>query len=588
MSQLQIEKDFRSALQHHQAGQLPQAEALYRKVLAQEPKHAGALHYLGIIAHQAGRIDIAVDLIGRAIAIKPDYAGAYNNLATALGQSGRLEEAIAACRHAIALAPNLAQAYCNLGNALREKSQFEEAIAACRKAIALESNYPEAYNNLGNALAGQGQVEEAMAAYRQAVALQPSYYQAHSNLLVTMHYHPGCDARTIAQEHAMWNRQHADPLARFIQPHSNDRSPDRRLRIGYVSPDFLDHPIGRFLLPLLANHDKSKVELFAYNPVIVSDAMTERLRTHIDCWRSIVGVSDAAAADLIRRDQIDVLVDLTMHWADHQLLVFARKPAPVQVTYLAYCSTTGLKTIDYRLSDAYMDPAGSDESIYSEETMRLPDSFWCYQPSNSAPPVGPLPALERGFITFGSLNNFCKVSEPTLSAWAKLLISVPKSVLLIHAQQGSHRQRIWDQYERDGIDRARVRFIDRVPFSEYLALFGTIDIALDTLPYGGGTTSCDALWMGVPVVSRAGKTAVGRGGLSILSNLGLPELVADSEEMYVRLAIELAQELPRLSKLRSTLRQRMEQSPLMDAPRFARNVERAYRQMWRTWCEKSV
>jgi predicted O-linked N-acetylglucosamine transferase (SPINDLY family) len=256
----------------------------------------------------------------------------------------------------------------------------------------------------------------------------------------------------------------------------------------------------------------------------------------------------------------------------------------VQVTYLAYCSSTGLQTIDYRLSDPYMDPPGGDESIYSERTVCLPDTYWCYQPGIAVSQISPLPALNGGFVTFGSLNNFCKVSEPTLIAWAKLLCAAPKSQLLLHAREGDHRQRILDRMRREGIEPQRIRFAAVVPIKNYFELYHQIDIALDPFPYGGGTTTCDALWMGVPVVSLAGKTAVGRGGLSILSNIGLPELVADSEERYIRIASGLSHDPSRLGNLRSTLRQRMERSPLMDAPRFARNVETAYRQMWRSWC----
>jgi len=381
-----------------------------------------------------------------------------------------------------------------------------------------------------------------------------------------------------------WNRQYAETLRGVIRPHANDRDPDRRLRIGYVSPDLRVHPVGRFLLPLLAHHDKRQVEVFAYSGLLVADPLTERLRLHVDNWRDIVGFSDDRVAELIRQDRIDILVDLTMHMADNRLLVFARKPAPVQVTYLAYCSSTGLKTIDYRLSDPYMDPPGMDESIYSERTIRLPNTYWCYEPIISNSEVTPLPALERGFVTFGSLNNFCKVSEPALAAWIQLLRNVPNSQLLLHACEGSHRQRLRDRLQREGIDPARLRFASFMPTPQYFDLYHKIDIGLDTFPYGGGTTSCDALWMGVPVVSLAGQTAVGRGGVSILSNIGLTELIATSPQTYVCLASDLAGDLPRLRDLRSSLRQRMEQSPLMDGARFATNVEAAYREMWRSWC----
>jgi predicted O-linked N-acetylglucosamine transferase (SPINDLY family) len=292
-------------------------------------------------------------------------------------------------------------------------------------------------------------------------------------------------------------------------------------------------------------------------------------------------------ADLVRRDQIDILVDLTMHMANSRLLVFARKPAPVQVSWLAYPGSTGLSAIDYRLSDPYLDLPGMDESIYSEKTIRLPDSFWCYDPLEGREiPVNSLPALETGLITFGCLNNFCKVNDSVLDLWARVMRPVENSRLLVLAHQGSGRQRVRDRLAQEGIDPSRIEFASHQAHRHYLELYHRIDLGLDTFPYNGHTTTCDASWMGVPTVSLVGQTGVGRGGLSILSNIGLPELVGHSQEQYVHIATELARDIPRLIDLRSTLRQKKEQSPLMDAPRFARNIEAAYRQMWQTWCNE--
>jgi predicted O-linked N-acetylglucosamine transferase (SPINDLY family) len=565
-------------------GQLDQSIAAFRQAVALKSDFPEACNNLGNALMDKGRLDEAIASFRQAIALRSDYAEAYSNLGNALNGNGQIDEAITIFRRGICLNPRLPGAHSNLANALMDKGQLDEAIAACRQAIALDPKLSEAYNSLGSMMKSAGQLTEAIAAFRQAIALKSIYLEAHSNLLLTLHYDPDNDVRRISQENRLWNRQYAEPLKQYIQPHANDRSPERKLRIGYVSPDLREHSVGRFLLPLLANHDKSQVEVFAYAQVLVPDAMTGRLRSHADAWRSIVGLSDAQAADLIRQDQIDILIDLAMHTANNRLLVFARKPAPVQATYLAYCSTTGLETIDYRLSDPCLDPPGQDESCYSERTIRLPESYWCYEPTLPTPEVGPLPAAAAGSITFGCLNNFCKVSEPVLAAWAALLREMPNSRLLLHAHEGSHRERLQQRLQREGIEPTRVRFAGMKPVREYFDLYSQIDIALDTFPYCGGTTTCDALWMGVPVVSLIGKTAVGRAGLSILSNIGLPELVARSEDEYVRIATELASDLPRLSELRSTLRQRMQQSPLMDAPRFARNVEAAYRQMWRNWC----
>ena len=345
--------------------------------------------------------------------------------------------------------------------------------------------------------------------------------------------------------------------------------------------------MGRFLLPLVSHHETSEFEVFAYSRVLAPDAITQSIRSQVDCWRNTAGMSDERVAEQIRKDRIDILVDLTMHAASNRLLVFARKPAPVQVTYLAYCSTTGLETVDYRLSDPYLDPAGGDESHYSEQTIRLPQTYWCYQPSVARRAVVPLPAQEGGSVTFGCLNNFCKVSDPVLTAWTRLLRALPDSKLLLYAKEGSHRDRVVDRFRADGVNPLRIEFTGKVQAEAYFAMYDRIDIALDTFPFGGGTTTCDALWMGVPVISLAGKTGVGRGGLSILSNIGLPELVARSEDQYVHLAAGLAHDHSRLGHLSSTLRERMERSPVMDAPGFARNIESAYRRMWREWCESN-
>ena len=605
-------------------GQLDEAMAAYRQAITLHPSYAEAHNNLGNVLRDQGQLDEALAAYRQAITLLPSYAEAHNNLGNVLRDQGQLDEAMAAYRQAIALKPNYPAPYGNLGNVLKDQGQFDAAIAAFRQAIELKPDSPGAHSNLGNALRAKGNLDEALAAHRQAITCQPDFYAAHvnlgnilkdqgqldealaayrtalelkpdfvaadSNLVYTLHFHPDYDAQGIYQEHRRWNRQHAGALKQFIRPHPNDRQPHRRLRIGYLSPDFRQHPIGRFLLPLLSHHDKDQVEVFAYAQVPVSDVLTTRLRSYTDCWRSITGLSDTQTCELIRQDRIDILVDLTMHMDQNRLLVFAQKPAPVQVTYLAYCSTTGLDTIDYRLSDPYLDPPGMDELVYSEQTIRLPDTYWCYESSLAPAELNPLPAVETrggGKVTYGCLNNFCKVGASTLTTWGRLMRAVPNSQLLLHARQGSHCQRVRDLLEREGIAPARVQFAGMIPIAQYFDLYRRIDIALDTFPYGGGTTTCDALWMGVPVVSLVGQTGVGRGGLSILSNIGLPELAAHTPAQYVQIAAALANDLPRLASLRSSLRPRMLESPLMDGPRFARNVEAAYRTMWRTWCEKT-
>jgi predicted O-linked N-acetylglucosamine transferase (SPINDLY family) len=566
-------------------GQLDQAIAAYRQAIALRPNYAEAHYNLGIALRDQGQLDQAIAAFRQAIALRGNYAEAHNNLGIALREQGQLDEAITAYRQAIALNPDFLEAQSNLGTALRDRGQSDEAIAAYRQAIALRPNSAEAHSNLGIALADQGQLDEAIAACRQAIALNPNLPETHSNLIFTLDYHPGQDAQAIAEEQRRWNKQHAEPLRKFIQTHSNDPSPDRRLRIGYVSPDFRDHAVGRNLLPLFRHHDRRQFEITCYAHVLRPDAMTSQFQQNVDGWRNVVALSDEQVVKQIREDQIDVLVDLALHTANNRLLVFARKPAPVQVTFAGYPGSTGLSTIDYRLSDPYLDPPDMDESVYSERTIRLPDSFWCYDPLETGGiPVNSLPAQETGVFTFGCLNKFFKLNEDVLALWGRVLREVGNSRLLLLAPPGSHRQRTLDQLRQEGIASDRIEFAPRQPRLQYMKLYHRIDLGLDSFPYNGHTTSLDSFWMGVPVVTLVGQTVVGRAGVSQLTNLGLAELAAQTAEQYVQIASGLAGDVPRLAELRRTLRGRMEGSALMDAGRFARNVEAAYRQMWRNWC----
>ncbi len=566
------------------AGQLEEAIAACRQAIALKPSSSEAHVNLGNALRDSGQLDEAIAAYRQAIVLRPNLPEAHSNLGSALADKGQVEEAIAACRRSIALKPNFPDAHVNLGTCLHAKGQLDEAIASYRQALALQPNHAAAHLNLGSSLQAAGQLDGAIASYRQAIALNPNSPQAQSNLVLTLHYHAGYDARAIAEEHHRWNRQHAEPLRSCIQPHSNDRTPDRRLRIGYVSPDFRQHPVGRFLLPLLANHDKSRVEIFAYAHVPVPDAMTQRLRSHTDGWRSIVGISDAQAAELIRQDRIDILVDLAGHTAHGRLLLFARKPAPVQATYLGYPDTTGLSTMDYRLTDAYADPPGQTEPYHSERLARLSPCAWCYQPS----PCPPVTERRDGPITFGCFNAFAKVTEPMLRLWGRILQAVPESRLLLKtAGLGSQavRRRVQQILSEAHVGPERLELLGHEPDRDrHLALYGAMDIALDTFPYHGTMTTCEALWMGVPVVTLAGATHVSRVGVSLLSNAGLPELVAQDPDHYVRIASTLAADKVRLAELRLNLRQQMEHSPLMDAPHYAANIEAAYRQIWRQWC----
>jgi predicted O-linked N-acetylglucosamine transferase (SPINDLY family) len=464
---------------------------------------------------------------------------------------------------------------------------LDEAIAAFRQLLAVQPNFAEAHNSLGRALAEQGRLDEALAAYRRTLQIRPDYAEAHGNLLLSLHYAPEFDAQTMFEEHCLWGDVHAGPLAPFIQPNTNDRSPDRPLRGGYVSPDFREHSVAFFLENLLACHDPGQIEIFCYADMSRPDAVTVRLQQHAAHWRRITGLSDAQVAELIRIDRIDILVDLSGHTAHYRLLVFARKPAPVQVSWLGYRDTTGLKAMDYRLTDAHADPPGTTELWHTEQLVRLPDCAWCFRPSEHAPAVSPPPRLRAGHITFGCFNARPKITVPLLKFWADILLGVPGSRLVLENQSLrdiSTQQRLRTVMAKAGISSNRIDLENPTPeLADHLASYGRVDIALDTFPYHGTTTTCEALWMGVPVVSLSGKTHPSRVGVALLKNVGLPELVAPTPEDYVQRTVELATDLPRLDGLRSTLRQRMQASPLMDAPRFARHIEAAYRMMWHKW-----
>ena len=564
-------------------GQFDESIAAHRQAVRLKPQSPEVHNNFGLALKEKGDLDEAISVFSRAIELRGDYIEALNNLGTALVARGRLDDALANFVKAANLGPDRPDVQNNLGNILKEKGRLDESAAAFARAIQLRPDFAEAHSNLGINLSSQGRLDEAIAAFRRAAQLRPDVAQYFGNVLYTLHFHPNYDAQTILREHVEWARRHADPLSATIAPHLHDRSPDRRLKIGYASPDFRDHPVGRFVVPLLEHHDHEHYEIFCYSGVKAPDELTARIRGYADQWRNIVSLSDEAAADQVRRDRIDILIDLTLHMAGGRLLMFARKPAPVQVTWLGYVGTTGLKAIDYRISDPYLDPPHLSEA-YVEQTIRTPHCYWCYAPPATTPPVNPLPALTSGHVTFGCFNNFSKVAEPTLELWAKILAAVPKSRLLIHSHAGAHVESVRKFFQSKGVEEDRLEFIPMMPISRYLREHHRVDIALDPFPYAGGTTTCDALWMGVAVVTLAGQTAVGRAGVSLLSNVGLTEFIASSREQYLAIATAFAGDLPKLAELRATLRERMSQSTLMDAKRFAKDMESTYRQIWKNWC----
>jgi predicted O-linked N-acetylglucosamine transferase (SPINDLY family) len=559
-------------------------EALQRAA-ALAPHLPHVPHELGKLLAKRERWPEAIASLRGAAAMASGDAQVLANLGLALFQGGQGDEAIATMRRAAELRPDSAEAHYNLAVMCRHTDWLDEASAAVTRAIELEPKNPEYWNALAAIAKSRGDIGEAIVKYERALELKPNSALIASNRLYAMLFDPAQQPSAIAAAHRDFDVRFGGAMEQ-VGGHDNSPDPDRVLRIGYVSPDFCEHVVGWNLLPLLREHDRGRFQIYCYADVARPDGMTEKIRLCADRWRNIRGMSDEQAAKLIREDQVDVLVDLSVHSANNRLLIFARKPAPVQATYLGYCGTTGLKAVDYRLSDPYLDPEGEDLSVYSEQTVRLPRTYWCYEPGGATPEVGELSARKAGHITFGSMNNFAKVSREALELWGRIMAEIRGSRLVLCCAAGSLRQRVIEIFERAGIGRERIECVARQPWRQYIESYQGIDIGLDSFPFNGGITTCDSLWMGVPVITLAGRTAVGRAGASLLSNVGLAELIARSPQEYVELAKALATDLGALERMRTTLRQRMRASPLMNAPQFARDVEAAYRQMWRSWCQR--
>ncbi len=569
-----------------------ESAAAYRKALILKPDYAEAHYNLGVVLIDQGRLEAAVAACQKALELKPNLAEAHNNLGVALMSQGQLEEAVAAYQKALELKPDYAVAHSNLGTVLRNQGRLEEAVTVCQKALTLNPDFAEAHYNLGIVLKSQGRLEEAVAAYQKALELRPDYAVAHSNLIFILNYDARFSQKDIFAQSRCWDKTHAAPHSGQERTHANNRDPDRRLRVGYLSPDFREHSVSHFVGPLIAGHDRRSFEVFGYAEVVKPDETTTRFRDLADGWRSTVGMRDSAVAERIREDAIDILVDLAGHTANNRLLVFAERPAPVQVTWLGYSNTTGLSAMDYRMTDEIADPEGTADALHSETLVRLPNGFLCFAPAADAPEIAESPALASGHVTFGSFNALSKVTPEVVEMWAGVLERVPRSRLLMKSRQLADegtRNRYLDMFVALGIDAGRVELCPWIASkSGHLGAYGRVDIALDPFPYNGTTTTCEALWMGVPVITLRGDRHSGRVGASILTGIALTELIAETKDTYIETAVGLANAPDQLSVLREDLRNRMQGSPLCDSGAFARHVEAAYREMWRRWCNTAA
>ncbi len=567
-----------------------EAASHYERALALMPEYADAHNNLGLTLatrRSEGDLDRARVHYERALALRPEFAQTYYNLGNLLSDQGNLEGAVAKFEKTLELKPDYADAHSNLGAALCVLGMVGQSAIHCERALVLRPDDALAHNNFAQALWLQGSNEQAIAHYQRAMALQPDYVEAHSNLLMALNYLSGNDPVAVYKAHRDYAAKRESPLAAFRPVLAVDRSPSRRLRVGYVSADYRQHSVAFFLEPLLSNHDHDRFEIFCYSNHQQEDEVTKRLRRHADHWRHIARVPDDVVAEQIRTDRIDILVDLSGHTAHNRLLVFARRPAPIQVTWLGYPNTTGLSAMDYRITDSFADPVGMTEDFHSETLIRLPESFSCYQPPADAPEVSRLPAFEKGYVRFGSFNNLAKITPEVMEVWARILKAVPDSRLTLknlNLREPAIQENVRNAFFRLGIapDRLEVLGPDKSA-TVHLERYASIDIGLDPFPYNGATTTCEALWMGVPVVVLAGRTHAGRVGVSQLSNLGYVDLVAQSVEEYVTIASTVAADLERLSTLRAVLRKRVAASPLTNAPRFAQNLEQAYLSMWKKW-----
>lgn len=579
-----VHKNLGNALR--EAGQIDEAIQSYRRLTDLRPADGHAFNRLGVLQAMGGRLDEAMASFRRAIELDPKIAEAHNNLGNALFESGRPAEAVDFIQTAIQLKPRFAKAYLSLGVVQGLLGNPDASIEAYRRAIEIEPTVAEYHSNLGNMLLQVGRRDESIAAHRKAVELRPDSAGVHCNLIFALHCSWRDDGQAILEETGRFADRHERPQRASWPRHANDPDPDRKLRIGYLSGDFRFHPLANCMIPLLRHHDTNAVEVFCYANILHPDEITRRLRATGHNWRHVWARSNDALAGDIRDDRIDILVDLSLYTADNRLLVMVRKPAPVQATFLAYPAGSGLSAIDYRLTDAYLDPPDAREDPVFEKPFRLAHSYWCYDPLVDPIEIAAPPVLAAGYVKFGCLNKFSKISAQVLELWARILNRVEGSQLLLNAYTGNHRQDICGQFEKHGINSSRLEFVSRQTLNGYLRTYHRIDIALDSFPFCGGITSCDALWMGVPVVTLAGRAPISRGGCSILSNAGFPELIVESPDRYIEIAVELAGNHARLAEMRAGMRQRLQVSPLMDGKQYAADIETAFRTIWRTWCSQ--
>lgn len=578
------------AITHAQHGRPEQALAIVRRHLTKKPADADANNMGALLCAQLSQLDQGLFFAERAAKSAPDRADVLVTLGKLQQLSGRGEQAAATLERAIALDPSLPDAHMALGACLQHTPRLDDALEAMQRAVQLRPDHTESRVNLGLLHLDRGEAEQAVDTLREASAREPGSVIVWDTLALALNYDHRAAPADVFQAH----KRFGDLVERATRPYTSyptDKTPDRRLRVGYLSRDMRRHSVAYFLQSILEAHDPERVESYCYSTTLSPDDMTQRLRERADVWRDVGALDDLALAEKIRADQIDVLVELSGHFSGHRLALMALRPAPVQVTYLGYPSTTGLSRVNARLVDSHTDPEPAADALASEKLVRLDPCFLSYAPPPEAPgaqdTVSPLPMRAAGHVTFGSFNDLKKLSPPTLDAWSVLLDRVPDSRLILKNRgfdTPALRARVESMLAERGVDSDRVELIARIPsMREHLDLYSRIDLALESFPYHGTTTTCEALWMGVPVLTISGESHASRVGVSLLSALGLDELVATDLDDFVTRGAQLAQDPDRLALLRDGMRRRMHDSPLCDHKAFALRLEDAYHQLFRDW-----
>jgi len=580
--------------------------------------------YLASTCAKLNLLDPAINYICQAIKLNPDYIDAYIALGDYLQKQSSYLEAIRAYQQGLNLDSENFTGYKHLGFALNAYQDFTDAMACFQEAQRIspddqqvlwelvklynyfgykedvvttlqllnkyQPNSPVISNYLGLTLVEQGRIKEALDNYKIAFRLSPDNDVVHSNMLLATNYFPQSDPYQLMQAHQDWDQMHArdlkveNPLF-FIQ-----KKPEKKLRIGYLSPDFKKHSVSHFFQSLLEAHDRKNFETFCYSKVTKPDQITENLRQLSDCWRDIHDKTDLVAAETIRNDGIDILVDLAGHTGNNGLLIFARKPAPVQVTWLGYPNTTGLESMDYRITDSMADPRGKTDKMCSETLLRMPETFLCYYPPAEAPEINQNPpCMHNGYVTFGSFNNLAKINQEILEFWSRILKQIPNSKLVLKSRtlaDPATKERFQSAFNKQGLSPERVELWDFIPSkSGHLGAYNQIDIALDPFPYNGTTTTCEALYMGVPVITLLGDRHSSRVSASILQSINHPELFGETKKQYLQTCRDLSKTPEKLREIRSSLRSEILNSPLCDKQRFAGDMEDLYRSIWKGYCQ---